>query len=171
MNKVTKDNKGFSLVELIVVVLIMGILAVALTPQVLKWVNNSRIANDFATMDSVVSALQTALTNENAYAEATNATTEFAVTIQKPASGAKWLNFSGAATSKSTDTTNYDYELYKKFAEYSGTAISKTGTSDDIQVKTSGYIIKVVVSTSGKVTGHVYKDSVADANIVSEIQD
>ena len=41
-----KDNKGFSLVELIVVVLIMGILAVALTPQVLKWVNNSRVAND-----------------------------------------------------------------------------------------------------------------------------
>lgn len=37
-----KNNKGFSLVELIVVVLILGILAVALAPQVMKWVGTAR---------------------------------------------------------------------------------------------------------------------------------
>ncbi|MCI5848904.1 MAG: type II secretion system GspH family protein, partial [Lachnoclostridium sp.] len=39
MKRTKKNNKGFSLVELIVVVLIMAIIAVALAPQVMKWVN------------------------------------------------------------------------------------------------------------------------------------
>ncbi len=63
-----KDNKGFSLVELIVVVLIMGILAVALTPQVLKWVNRSRVANDFQLAANIETATEVALTNEKASA-------------------------------------------------------------------------------------------------------
>lgn len=54
-----KDNKGFSLVELIVVILIMGIIAVALAPQVMKWVGKSRDSaddNNEATLKSAVSA-------------------------------------------------------------------------------------------------------------------
>ena len=39
-------NNGFSLVELIVVVLIMGIIAIALAPQVVKWVFTSRENTD-----------------------------------------------------------------------------------------------------------------------------
>ncbi len=35
-------DKGFSLVELIVVVLIIAIIAVALAPQVIKWVDRAR---------------------------------------------------------------------------------------------------------------------------------
>ena len=41
-----KNNKGFSLAELIVVVLILGILAVAVTPQIMNWVNKSKIGKD-----------------------------------------------------------------------------------------------------------------------------
>lgn len=36
-----RNNKGFSLVELIVVILIMAIIAVALAPQVIKWVSTA----------------------------------------------------------------------------------------------------------------------------------
>ena len=46
MKKMQKNNKGFSLVELIVVILIMAIIAVALAPQVMKWVDSSRISSD-----------------------------------------------------------------------------------------------------------------------------
>lgn len=68
MKKLTKkNNKGFSLVELIVVVLIMAIIAVALAPQVTKWVNNSRIATDRQTKDSIVSAFQVAATNASCH--------------------------------------------------------------------------------------------------------
>lgn len=54
-----KNNKGFSLVELIVVILIMAIIAVALAPQVMKWVgesSKSTDANNMATIKSAVSA-------------------------------------------------------------------------------------------------------------------
>ena len=60
-----KNNKGFSLVELIVVVLIMAIIAVALAPQVMKWVENSRKSTDCNNYDSVVSAVNIALANES----------------------------------------------------------------------------------------------------------
>jgi len=55
-----KNNKGFSLVELIVVILIMAVLAVALAPQVMKWVTNARVSSDIQLKDSVVSAFQIA---------------------------------------------------------------------------------------------------------------
>ncbi len=58
------NNKGFSLVELIVVVLIMAIIAVALAPQVMKWVENSRKSTDSSNYDSIYSAANIALGNE-----------------------------------------------------------------------------------------------------------
>lgn len=65
-----KNNKGFSLVELIVVVLIMGIIAVALAPQVIKWVEKSRKASDATAYDELVEEIQVALVNKEAYAAA-----------------------------------------------------------------------------------------------------
>lgn len=64
------NNKGFSLVELIVVVLIMAIIAVVLAPQVTKWVQNSREAKDLQTLSSMTEYAQLAMTDADAYAEA-----------------------------------------------------------------------------------------------------
>lgn len=55
-----KNNKGFSLAELIVVVLILGILAVAVTPQIMNWVNKSKAGKDEAyagTVSTIVESL------------------------------------------------------------------------------------------------------------------
>lgn len=56
-----KNNKGFSLVELIVVVLIMGIIAVALAPQVMKWVGTSKEQTDESNKAALKSSVQVAL--------------------------------------------------------------------------------------------------------------
>ena len=66
------NNKGFSLVELIVVVLIMAIIAVALAPQVMKWVENSRKSTDIENYNALVEAANVAATNEKVIAEIGN---------------------------------------------------------------------------------------------------
>ncbi|MCR5205799.1 MAG: type II secretion system GspH family protein [Lachnospiraceae bacterium] len=65
--EIEKDNRGFSLVELIVVVLIMAIVAVALAPQVIKWVENSRISSDLQTRTNIENACILAMTEEAAF--------------------------------------------------------------------------------------------------------
>ena len=43
-----KDNKGFSLVELIIVIAIMAVLVGLLAPQYIKYVNNSKVSTDIS---------------------------------------------------------------------------------------------------------------------------
>ena len=54
------DNKGFSLIELIVVIAIMAILVGAMAPQVTKYIEKSRIASDKQAVGALYTAIQTA---------------------------------------------------------------------------------------------------------------
>lgn len=54
-------NKGFSLVELIIVIAIMAILVGVMAPQLLKYVERSRQSKDVQAVDTVHTAVVTAL--------------------------------------------------------------------------------------------------------------
>ena len=61
MNKLTEkklNNKGFSLVELIIVIAIMAVLIGVLAPQYLKYVEKSRRSADLDNWDSIISAIE-----------------------------------------------------------------------------------------------------------------
>lgn len=69
------SNKGFSMVELIIVIAIMAILAAALAPALIKYINKSRLSTDISTGTSIASAMNSALAVESAYDDAFSYTT------------------------------------------------------------------------------------------------
>ena len=62
-------NKGFSLVELIIVIAIMAILAAAIAPALIRYIDKSRRADDVAAAETLNTGAQAALANEDIYDE------------------------------------------------------------------------------------------------------
>lgn len=65
------NNKGFSLVELIVVIAIMAVLIGVLAPQFLRYVEKSRLQKDNQAIAEIASAAKTAMGNEKVYESVT----------------------------------------------------------------------------------------------------
>ncbi len=62
-----KNNKGFSLVELIIVIAIMAILAGAIAPALIRYIDKSRRSNDVKAAKTIDTTMSTALGNEKIY--------------------------------------------------------------------------------------------------------
>jgi prepilin-type N-terminal cleavage/methylation domain-containing protein len=142
------NNKGFSLVELIVVVLIMAIIAVALAPQVMKWVENSRISTDATNYESMIENLQLAIADKDVYKfiSADTANTEIPACIStKGASigttAASLLAAGTPVTTKPTATTftSADAASYINWAltkiDASWTKIAKKASAEPVSGK------------------------------------
>lgn len=70
MNQINEnENKGFSLVELIVVIAIMAVLTSVLAPSLLGYVEKSRMQKDDSAMGEVANAIKLALADQDVYDE------------------------------------------------------------------------------------------------------
>jgi len=139
------NNKGFSLVELIVVVLIMAIIAVALAPQVMKWVENSRVSTDCTNYESMVENLQLAIADKEVYKRiSTDAAASTTLNV--------CINTKGAFFGTSSDSTAAD------------TAITTAPTSDTAYEDWVNWSLskidaswpKIAKKASGTVNSHDY---------------
>lgn len=99
MKKEKMNDKGFSLVELIIVIAIMAVLVVVLAPQYLKYVERSRNSTDISNATAMVTACQVWAADPNAGEDGTTAFTkgnEFTIDVVA-GSGSIKTGESGAA--------------------------------------------------------------------------
>ena len=137
-----KNNNGFSLVEMIVVVLIIAIIAVALAPQVMKWVENSRIASDLETRSDIEKMCQLAIADEYIFSKVKDG--GYIITVTKDSSGTQVVCDDASATS--------DPAFWDKFVEIGGYADLQS-FKDSIELKSTPVTANEVV-----LTVYVYED-------------
>jgi type IV pilus assembly protein PilA len=102
MKKIRKSNKGFTLVELIIVVAIIAVLSAVVAPQYIKYVERSRQGVDASTLEEVRHAVEvevgvTGAPAAKQYVVISGADGSF---VTSGAEGAAVTNFSGIAQVK-----------------------------------------------------------------------
>ena len=69
-----RNNKGFSLVELIIVIAIMAILVGVMAPQLIKYIEKTNVSSDTQLCDTVKSAVTTAVMDPTVLNDSASAT-------------------------------------------------------------------------------------------------
>ena len=69
-----RNNKGFSLVELIIVIAIMAILVGVMAPQLIKYIEKTNVSSDTQLCDTVKSAVTTAVMDPSVLNDTNSAT-------------------------------------------------------------------------------------------------
>lgn len=133
------NNKGFSLVELIIVIAIMAILAGAIAPALIRYIDKSRKSNDVSSCKTIKTAVETAMGNERTYELLINGGSGSSVTIQpnmdSTASNAVTLSVSGSGDASAIQEIGLNigektpkFKYTKNNPDYFSVEISSGGT-------------------------------------------
>lgn len=129
------NNKGFSLVELIIVIAIMAVLMVVLAPQLLKYVEKTRLQKDNSAISEIANAVRVACADETII-NTIDATGVTVGTVAHPANGAQTITFSTTGTA-----------LEKELADVIGSVVTSSTT-----YRNGGNLSITVKNNGGKVT-------------------
>lgn len=140
------NNKGFSLVELIVVVAIMAVLMVVLAPQYLRYVEKTRLQKDNSAIAEIANAMKIAMADETINSKIDNGTK---VTITCAAGDNATITF-GADSVKKADGTTAATELATELQA----VIGNTYTTSSNTYKASGTNIVLEIQTTSGIKVH-----------------
>ena len=154
INRIKSGNNGFSLVELIVVVLIMAILSVSLAPQVFKWVNNAKKSRDLDYMHTLVTAVQEALMDALISSEVADAVDDL--------EGDLILEVTESETKDPNGTVSNPSELYKKTAAALGYGLADIAEFRKLRVYADGAKIQIYINNGRAVGKYTINGSSTD---------
>lgn len=142
MNKL-KNNHGFSLIELIVVIAIMAIITTAMAPMLIRYINKARLSDDIDTGKAIVTAISSVIADDGDFQDAVvSHDTPYPVnSMDKDAfknEVFKVLGVSGTIKGKSKKDVNggpLDMEFYYTVdPEKNKVMVYYGGTGDDYQI-------------------------------------
>lgn len=122
-----KDNKGFTLVELIIVIAILAILVGLLAPQYVKYVEKSRKSADVSDLDNLVEGLKVAAADTEYNLSTTNGNIVYTIVMSNK--GTELIKGTG------TDIAAADDPAAKALEEYSGVKFTDAKLITEMTVK------------------------------------
>ena len=123
------DNKGFSLVELIIVIAIMAVLIGVLAPQYLKYVERSRQSADLDSINTMIHAIEIYNADPNTVTPGTGDIEASSGTVSAPSSIKNALKDSGMNTLP--EMKSKEYATWKIKFEITGWTITTDTAGTD----------------------------------------
>ena len=167
-----KNNKGFSLVELIIVIAIMAILVGVMAPQLIKYIEKTNVSNDTQICDTVRTAVQTAMmdpsviTDKN-YEDITAATATTYSSIAAVCTQAACQKFTDSINDSLGVPSGTTADAFIKTQMKSSGAKSPAANNCSIEINTTSIIVYIPnTDNSGKKTTGLTLPSTSNSSCI-----
>ena len=156
-NKKKKDNKGFTLVELVIVVAILAILVGILAPQYTKYVEKSRQSADVSNLENIVKGFKVAAadTDYNVIPKGQDKTATYTILMTPTATT------SSASADAPAKDTGKDNDWVAAIKEYTGYDFTNADDQKKVTLKSKKWQVGKDIGTAAKSTDNAIAAVVA----------